>query len=137
MLEFISFFSRDWLGITLLAMFAVVILMVAALILSGIWYLVDTVGMPYFEGKGTVIAHRYSSEYTVLMPMQSGNITILMPINHPESFELKIRASDGREAFADVDEELFGKLKDGARVELQYRTGRLSGGMHISEVYSA
>lgn len=54
-------------------------------------------GCGYGELKGNVIDKQYTPAKTTMIPVRAGKVTSIMPVHHPERYEIKIQKEEDGE----------------------------------------
>ncbi|MCK5022762.1 MAG: hypothetical protein KAS04_01180 [Candidatus Aenigmarchaeota archaeon] len=130
---FIEPFTGDILDILLVLLIWVLCLAALALILCGIFYLIDSVGLPKFRGLGIVWEKRFIESHTTTTMVSSGKTTIPLVQYHPDSWEVKIKFKNETDSMT-VSEKNYIKLKHNTEISILYSRGRLSKCFYLKSI---
>ena len=108
-------------------------ILVVGLVLYLSFYLIDSSFREERETSGTVMGKYYKARQVIMQPISTGKTTTLVPVTHPESWNLTIKSEYGSDSVS-VSRDFYNRCKDGTRVRVSYVTGRLSGGFYIKQI---
>lgn len=88
------------------------------------WYIADR------NGTAEVCGREYSPAWVQFQTTTVGNTTITTPIYWPETWRVSLRISGGRDSVG-VFKDTFERVRNGDKVSVVYRIGRMSGNIYI------
>ena len=96
--------------------------------------LIDQTGIEPTATAVTIVAGKQVyPAYTSLIAMPAGKSTILLPVYHQASYDLKFEVK-GNPLDSAVSEEFFNKVHIGDQIQVTYGRGRLSGSYEVEGI---
>ncbi|WP_077920441.1 hypothetical protein [Spirosoma sp. 209] len=127
------FLNGDSFGYFLGVCMWICVLLMLGLLLIGVLYVADNVGMPVKEGKGVVIGKRIAPAHTTTTWVMSGKVLVPVITRHPTVWYLDIQV-DAQTDEMHVSEARYNKTPIGKTVQCKYVLGRLSEDLYIREI---
>ena len=121
-----------FLGICLLICYALLIVAIVMILVLFYW-IADSSFLSVQKTNGVVIGKEFTPEHDEL----KYNVVLKMPTTTtiPDSWEVTVRVTDGREASIEVEKSFYDSVKEGSAVAVDYSNGRFSGGLYLEEIF--
>lgn len=108
-------------------------LFLSSLILWGVYYMVDNVGVKQKEGTCTISSKHIRAAYTTTTMVMSGKVMVPIVQHHPEQPILTIDF-DGKEQEVGVSHSFYGSVSTSQKVNCKYINGRISKSVYIKSL---
>jgi hypothetical protein len=140
MLEFLKYiyitsFKEGDIMLNIISIFMWILsLIIVVLILWGILYLCDSVGLELKEGTGVITEKGVHPAHTTTTWMNVNKVMVPITTHHPESYYLTINIDGLVDEFNFDTRAEWDKFKEGSKVTCQYGNGRLFNSIHINSL---
>ncbi|MBX4189380.1 hypothetical protein KW785_02175 [Candidatus Parcubacteria bacterium] len=130
--------QHDWL---IFAFLLAAGLFVGSMVVWIVWTLfsrLERIGMPKHLGHGNVVDKAYEKASTTYITQQvGGGVGIATPITTGPNFYVEIRVPGGKDEYdtVEVGQKFYKRCRNGAQVKVSYRYGRLTGRLHICDIW--
>ena len=109
------------ISVFIAALFAALV----ALCLYCVFWCVDSIGRPVTTGAGTITGGTFTPAHVVI----SGKTVIY----NPDSWSVNVVMGDRSDSVA-VTESFYSSVKEGEVVDIEYKSGRISNDLYITEI---
>ena len=138
-IDFIYSTLLDWpIGTLFGGMLVVLTLLVAGLVLAGIYYLVDSVGGVVESRSARIVGKTFTPAHMQTIWVYNATSKTTMPtyVFHSDCWTLAVDVGVGRGSF-DVSHAFFDSVGDGSSVLACFKRGRLSGKVYVTRLSAA
>lgn len=129
----------DWpLGTVAGSLLILALLLLAGLIVWGLFVAVDSWFLPRSRGMGKVRSKEFTPAHTdmILIYNAATKTSMPHPMYYPDNWSVCVEVS-GRQDSISVDQEEFNILKEGDSVITEYVSGRISNSLYIKNIVHA
>jgi len=131
MLDFItdlySGFGDSVIDTIIVILFSLLVLIVIALIIWGVYIAIDSLFRPDFENDGIITDKQFTAAHTQIIMVYNVATKVSMPqtIYHPDKWEIRIQIGDNF-GNASIKKEFYNSVKINDCLLVKYSTGRLN-----------
>jgi hypothetical protein len=126
--------SGGWLGRFILLLFIAVAALLLWIVVTFLFWAIDSWFCPLRDGRATVIEKCYSEAYTTTTMVMVGKIFVPQTNHHPESWSLDLQLEDGRCGSFECDQDTWDRIERGTSVTVAYKEGRISNDIYVERM---
>ena len=126
-------FADGFTGFLMATLMSALILLVSTIIICGIVYLADNIGMESQVGYGTIIERTFVPEHTTTSTTYVNNIPVTTTTVIPDAWYVTIKMDDLTDTMS-VTYDYYNHAYKNMNVKFRYVSGRFTGGLYVKEI---
>ncbi|MEC9292108.1 MAG: hypothetical protein VX730_06890 [Pseudomonadota bacterium] len=102
--------------------------LVISMILYGIYYVIETAGIPERAERSTITGKQFTPAHTTMVTVNTGKSVSVIPVHHPDRWHMTFRVNKCKSLVSfDITQSQFNAMNKGDEVNIMIRRGRISG----------